>query len=481
MNKEPERHDLGACARLLGWPRLRLSTLAALGGFAEPAGQQGHRPYWHAAEVYCWAMSHTPQLASRVPLQYWPDATEPAPYLGAISVQHATAIGWLTKSGELWVVWSMAGHLDSGLRNALAELRGRAAAIVEVEAGFGADGPSVSAVLPAAARQEYGIRWSELSRIIGMPMPYWPYMLRIPELLHVWEPGAAIVSAATIPELDNQALLRLAAIFDDASPGQQVLMNLARVSQHRSADSAQFELDAVEDMVRPGTTVIAATPTPVPETERNDIDEGIRRAGWLEILRRNDTLSVACVEEAMKWDGGDDFPYSNPETIDGTIKYGAEWANRLVPSPRTAAFQILEPDDSAETLIDPESDAPVIRKHRDSRYLMAAIPRRLYTESPLAEVILDDPIWVRTQDGILYPAPKHSYYGISWGYPGTGPGTLALLIDRLLDDITAPAADGAIGAAAGLEQLTEIDWPKGTVLTRAQLEAARTDQPRSDD
>jgi len=44
---------------------------------------------------------------------------------------------------------------------------------------------------------------------------------------------------------------------------------------------------------------------------------------------------------------------------------------------------------------------------------MAAIPRRLYTESPLAEVILDDPIWVRTQDGKLYPAPKHSYYGIS--------------------------------------------------------------------
>lgn len=36
--------------------------------------------------------------------------------------------------------------------------------------------------------------------------------------------------------------------------------------------------------------------------------------------------------------------------------------------------------------------------------LLAAIPQRLPATSPLAELILDHPIWVRTEDSTLYPA-----------------------------------------------------------------------------
>ncbi|MGH3480390.1 MAG: hypothetical protein ACRDQD_26590, partial [Nocardioidaceae bacterium] len=89
----------------------------------------------------------------------------------------------------------------------------------------------------------------------------------------------------------------------------------------------------------------------------------------------------------------------------------------------------------------------------------------------MAEITFDRPIWVRTEDGRLYPAPKDSYWGLNWGYPGSGPGSLALLIYRLLDDINARGADHATGASAGLEELTQIDWRPGTVFTRAQLEA----------
>lgn len=39
----------------------------------------------------------------------------------------------------------------------------------------------------------------------------------------------------------------------------------------------------------------------------------------------------------------------------------------------------------------------------------------------------------------------------------------------------------ATGAPDGLEQLTETDWAKGTVLTRAELEDARAGRTRSDD
>jgi hypothetical protein len=58
---------------------------------------------------------------------------------------------------------------------------------------------------------------------------------------------------------------------------------------------------------------------------------------------------------------------------------------------------------------------------------------------------------------------------------------LALLIYRLLDDINARGADNATGAPAGLEELTQIKWPRGTVFTRAQLEAARDGRPSAEE
>ncbi len=50
-----------------------------------------------------------------------------------------------------------------------------------------------------------------------------------------------------------------------------------------------------------------------------------------------------------------------------------------------------------------------------------------------------------------------------------------------LDDINARGADHATGAPAGLEELTQIDWPPGTVFTRAQLEAARDGHPYAEE
>jgi hypothetical protein len=54
---------------------------------------------------------------------------------------------------------------------------------------------------------------------------------------------------------------------------------------------------------------------------------------------------------------------------------------------------------------------------------------------------------------------------------------LALLISRLLDDINARGVEDINGVPDGLEKLTQIDWPPGTVLTRSQLEPARDGHP----
>lgn len=84
---------------------------------------------------------------------------------------------------------------------------------------------------------------------------------------------------------------------------------------------------------------------------------------------------------------------------------------------------------------------------------------------------------MRDEDGTLYLAPRDNYYGLAWGYGDSGPGTLALLVHRLLDDINAAAADSINGAPETLEKFTQTDWPEGTVFTRAQLEAARDGKP----
>ncbi len=84
---------------------------------------------------------------------------------------------------------------------------------------------------------------------------------------------------------------------------------------------------------------------------------------------------------------------------------------------------------------------------------------------------------MRAEDGTLYLAPRDNYFGFNWGYGGSGPGTLALLIHRLLDDINAPAANNIAGAPATLEEFTQIDWPEGAVFLREQLEAGRDGRP----
>ncbi|MCA1676199.1 MAG: hypothetical protein LC799_29835, partial [Actinobacteria bacterium] len=354
---------------------------------------------------------------------------------------------------------------------------------------YGSYGPVLSTAQPdALTRWDDGVHWLDLVRVLGQPAPYWPYQLRIPKLMAAWEPGAPPVTYAAISDVDNTPLLRLATALPQDSPAHKVLLHLASVIQLGSTNGALRDLEVLAERQRRGIVsgrlrsaimVVAARPMRFPEFSNETLDEQHRRAGWLEVLARTDQLSAECVRIADTWDGGKKLPFSNSEIIDPTTEYGAEWAARLEPMERTAEFAIIDPDRCA-TLTDPATDAPVVRRSDD--LLVTLVPQRLAATTPLAEVILDSPIWVRTKDGTLYPAPKDSYYGLSWGeYGGSGPGSLALLIHRLLDDITAPGADGTDGAPVGLEKLIETDWPRGPVLTRRQLETARNSHPHTEE
>jgi hypothetical protein len=175
----------------------------------------------------------------------------------------------------------------------------------------------------------------------------------------------------------------------------------------------------------------------------------------------------------MEWDGGKVLPWAHVLTIPDTPS-GREFLGRLEPArERIALYAAIDRNRTGTPMVDPLTDVPVSLPADVCGEIYAMAPQRLPASSPLAALLLEDPIWVRTADGTLYPAPYDHYAGLSFGYSGTGPGTLAALADALLDDIAAPGAGVSDRAPEGLVALFERTWPEGTVLTRDQLEAAR--------
>jgi hypothetical protein len=422
------------------------------------------------------------RLAGRVPVTAWPSTLD-TPWrqrsvsVGPVDLDGAVALCWDTAFGPIRLVWPLTASRHPSRREWVRKIAPHGDGAVLVATPLFFNGPELAGFLPALPGREYRPDWSQLARVLGCPVPYWPAAMRERTLVREWRPDAPTVTAMAVSELDTGALLRMASLYPPTDPSNRVLVYLAQLAHRQAAEAAAGDLDLLaRESGRPEEheLVVAARPIEVPDVD--ELDATTQRAGWLGLLARTDALAAYCVTAASMWDGGTHLPYSNPEQIGPPgSRWAQEWAKRLLPTERTAAHQILDPQGKAQPLIDPETDAPVVREEDGTLYL--AVPQRLPATTPLAELILDDPIWVRTEDGILWSAPKDAYYGIAWGYSGSGPGTLALLADALLNDINAQAPADINGAPDGLWELMKRKMPRGTVLTRQQLEAARRGEP----
>ncbi|MCX4902508.1 hypothetical protein [Streptomyces sp. NBC_00892] len=170
---------------------------------------------------------------------------------------------------------------------------------------------------------------------------------------------------------------------------------------------------------------------------------------------------------------------------------GREWVRRVQKSEPTAIHQVWESEvkEVTGTFTDPVTGAPVITKKgyymfrpSDEVTFHSYAPRSLPAGSEIKEIILDNPIWVRVQDGTLYPAPTMDAPGLSWGYTGSGPGALATLIGRLLDDGAAHALTygdkgDVLNGEPKLEKFLQLKHQTGTRLNRRLLENVRANGP----
>jgi len=465
---------------------------------------------WDPRVLWSWAAVHAPQRAAAMPLGYWPSSTRPARYEGALQVRHGVVQSWSVQGVPLRLLWPLPGRGDPDVDEALAAGKS-VPQVLRVGPAIGIYGPELFAAFADSPQDDrshdsdggVSSNWNDLAHVLGpaRQAPFWPYELRSAELLMAWRPvGQADIETAVetavdgdvgssggggpevvlaVSEPDTAPVLRLAATLEEGTPAARTLVNLAQTIQYRATSSARVPLRIFAREERYRGVQVAAVPLDCPEVDTDDLDESVRRAGWLEILARSDRLAIEVVGLTLMWDNGTTLPFSKLADVNPATALGREWSRRLVPAERyTAAFEIPirgSREQPAALLVDPETDAPVVR-YSDGT-LVAAVPQRLPATSPLAEVILDRPIWIRDEDGVLHLAPEHHYFGINWGYGGSGPGSLALLLDRLLDDINAPAADSVNGAPDALEEFTQHAWPHGTVFTRDQLADIRDGRP----
>lgn len=436
---------------------------------------------WPADRVWEWLAAQRPEAAAVVPLRYWPRGE--AVYRRAREIADGVVQDWSVHGVVLRVVWPrVAAFASGGVAAAAAELAPRVPRVIKVRHDFGVRGPSLS-VHDESGRAIGADEpvWPELALVLGGRAPYWPYGLRDGAAMRRWRPGVpAVPVAAAVDAFDPVPLLRLAATLPAADTAHTVLIALAQYAQHRACQDAASTIDMITgDSNMAPWVELAATSLQVPEPD--DPGEVVWRDGWLTIAARTDTLAHQAVSEVRKSRHSMWLPYTAAEYLDPATGLGAEWAARLRPTSPYAGFEVLydhlgadEQDTITDYLTDPATDAPAVRLA--SRKLLAAVPHRLPVSSPLAAVTVGTPIWVRLADGIVHLAPRRDAPGIGWGYSGGGTSALALLITRLLDDITAPAADRVRGGAPGLEELLHTPWPDGTTFTRAELDAARTGQ-----
>jgi hypothetical protein len=448
-------------------------------GFPDSERDGDGVPRWWADQVWQWLAAGTPDSAAVVPLRYWRRGE--AVYQGAREVTDGVVQDWLVCGVPLRVVWpTVPAAASARAVQAAPTLFPGVARVIKVRYDSGIHGPGLSLHDEAGRRVESGEPlWPELALVLGGRAPYWPLRLRDAAAMRRWRPGNPPVPvAAAIEAPDPAPLLRLAAAIPATDTAHAVLMELAQSAHCRAGEDAARDVeDITTDPDVASWVELGATSLRFPEPP--DLDEVVHRDGWLAVAARPDTLAHQAVVEVLKSGYTSGLPYTTAEYVDPTSALGSEWAARLLPASPYAGFEVLyarlTPDEEASVtdyLTDPATDAPVIRLA--SGLLLAAVPHRLPTTSPLAAATVDEPIWVRLADGTVHLAPRRDAPGISWGYAGSGTSTLALLLAQLLDDITAPAPDRFHGGGPGLEKLLTTDWPNGTTFTRADLETARS-------
>ncbi|MFX4293584.1 hypothetical protein [Streptomyces bohaiensis] len=456
---------------------------------------------WSAADFARWLAAAHPSHAAWAPHLLHPIEGVSPRYLGGLHLQgppEAFAGLWATPHGAVAVCYPR-NQIDP--KEALTLLP-EAASVVVVDHSYNAfDLPDLMALDRRDPSLPYGVRWSELTAHVGSRVPWWPSQLRRASHMTQWQPSDGVAEVEVVTSPSWEPLYELALSEAKGTPLRTALLSIGREMQQRAVSSATSEIadvagssDLSEDYKRRRKTqqdclVIVARPkvNDFGSDEVVNLDQGhgaeVVRAGVADLWARPATdLSVECLTQLHVW-SAQYMPFGAAFAVEGGRSSPAqrEWLARLSAVEPTTAHRAAG-QRVVGALMDPVVGCPVTS--REGRSLseldhFGYAPRRLPAGTTIQEVILDGPVWVRDQNGTLWPAPSMDAPGVSWGHSGSGPRALATLIGRLLDDGGTHALTYGSGKLWGvepqLEEFFELPHKRGTRLPRRLLETVRSE------
>lgn len=418
-------------------------------------------------------------------------------YCGAEVVGDYVVLNWDTASGRAALGYSLAEanptaqHLARELQRHRHEAQRRYAVVVVVRTQWGVNCPELEAVdldPDGSTGPDYAPSWKVLAGQFGTDVPFWHDTLREPGTMLQWRPGVppAQVSAQHV-EVNAEPLTMLAAHEPDGSPAAAVCLWLAQDLWEQDTKAALQYLAYIEEEQPGGCDglTLAAVPVPVQRRPQELLSEQVRRAGWAQVTERRDVLAYQAAEQCVANDHGRDWLAGAVVALSPSrCATAAEFTDRLKEvatdqPPTVLEHRLLVSQGNhvrGVLLHDPKTGLPAMRVSGVGRAeLYTLAPQRLPTAALLAEVVLSHfVVWIRTEDGKLWLAPHLGTNGLNWGYGGSGPYTLALLLEQLMRDITTPALDHlTVEPNPGLLELT-CTAPRNevTAFTRTQLEQA---------
>ncbi|TLG01778.1 hypothetical protein FEK35_23245 [Nocardia cyriacigeorgica] len=447
--------------------------------FPEPVGGGD---LWDGHAVWTWMVAQSNadwrRRAEAAPLHLWPTPEPGAVHYMNLSTRRiagALTQDWSVGSGvRVRVVWPIAGTMVNKPHPAE---RGQPVRQVLRVGNWAPSSPLPTLQrLNVEGHPDGAVSWSDLARILGGKVPYWPTRLRIPDVMVAWDPESGPhAPVAAHPRIDLAPIAGLAAVLATEPAACRVLHHLIHTAMHRASRDAAAE---AKRLARPPAAEVLEVAVPALDVPGPPpLSDGESIAGWAEIMRRTDNLAHAAVRAACDYDVP--RPYEQITDLDAS-DVTAQWARQLVPvHPLPAAFTAITPQtnyDPVDHLVDPATGIPVIR--HTSGGMRIGVPHQLPKHAPLAAIVFDQhEIWIRTDDNSLYPAPR-----AVWHYYGYGPSSdckmTAVLIEHLLDDISTSAVTltsrTAPTPSQGLVELLSQQWPDGSTITRAELDNART-------
>jgi hypothetical protein len=468
----------------------------------------GGETKWSAYAFARWLAARHPDLAEHTPFLLRPAGSPATRYLGGSCAEddfpHARFVGlWRTGFGRLAIVYPLDQAFDP---DQVIEKIPSADTIVVVWNDWSIYGvPNLEAVDPARPELPYSPDWVDVAAHIGTRVPWWPLHLRRARAVNAWSPGDEPATVEPVSWPSWEPLYDMALSEAKGNAVRTACFSIGHQIRKDAAENAAWEIAHMDELAESGdpgdyvvsqqgeraSMMICASPDPDDpgRAEAVEDDEAIC-AGVVALGRRTDDLAVECLGQIAGWTNRySPFGGSFSIVAEKATPAGREWIARLRHTTPTALHR-LEGDRSntTDTLVDPVTDAPVIARvghymfsPADEVSYLSYAARRLPPGSRIKEVILDNPIWVRTEDGTLHPMPTLDAPGLSWGYRGSGPGTLAVMIGRLLDDGSADAVGyddkNALNGEPKLEAFLQRQHERGTRLSRRLLESARVNGP----